>query len=92
MVRAQPTPAKPPQTVVRAAKMIDVKAGTVVDNPVIVIRGSRIVSVGPNAAAPAGARVIDLGNVTLLPGLIDATRTCFRTTVANSAATTRTCC
>ena len=69
---AQAAPASPPQTVVRAAKMIDVKAGTVVDNPVIVVRGSRIVSVGPNAAVPAGARVIDLGNVTLLPGLIDA--------------------
>jgi imidazolonepropionase-like amidohydrolase len=69
---AQATPAQPPQTVVRAAKMIDVKAGTVVANPVIVVRGNRIVSVGPNAAVPAGARVIDLGNVTLLPGLIDA--------------------
>ena len=68
----QATPAQPTQTVVRAAKMIDVKAGTVVDNPVIVLRGSRIVSVGPNAAVPAGARVIDLGNVTLLPGLVDA--------------------
>ena len=52
--------------------MIDVKAGSVVENPVIVIRGTRIASVGPNAAVPAGARVIDLGNVTLLPGLIDA--------------------
>ena len=72
VVLDQATPAQPAQTVVRAARMIDVKAGTVVDNPVIVIRGSRIVSVGPNATIPAGARVIDLGNVTLLPGLIDA--------------------
>jgi imidazolonepropionase-like amidohydrolase len=69
---AQAPASGPAPTVVRAAKMIDVKAGTVVDNPVIVIRGTRIVSVGPNATAPAGARVIDLGNVTLLPGLIDA--------------------
>jgi imidazolonepropionase-like amidohydrolase len=72
VAHAQATAAQSPQTVVRAAKLIDVKAGTVVENPVILVRGNRIVSVGPNAAVPAGARVIDLGNVTLLPGLIDA--------------------
>jgi imidazolonepropionase-like amidohydrolase len=43
-----------------------------VQNPVVVVRGSRIVSVGANAPIPAGAKVIDLGNLTLLPGLIDA--------------------
>jgi imidazolonepropionase-like amidohydrolase len=39
---------------------------------VVVVRAGRIVSVGANAAIPTGARVIDLGNLTLLPGLIDA--------------------
>jgi len=46
-------PTQPAPTVVRAARMIDVKAGTVVDNPVIVIRGSRIVSVGLGGLALA---------------------------------------
>jgi imidazolonepropionase-like amidohydrolase len=72
---AQPQPQSQPApltTVIRAARMIDPKAGTTVQNPVVVVRGSRIVSVGANAPIPAGAKVIDLGNLTLLPGLIDA--------------------
>ena len=59
-------------TVVRAARMIDPKSGNVMQNPVIVVRGGRIVSVGANAAPPAGATVIDLGTLTLMPGLVDA--------------------
>ena len=59
-------------TVVRAARMIDPKSGNVMQNPVIVVRGGRIVSVGANAAPPAAATVIDLGTLTLMPGLIDA--------------------
>ncbi|CAA9297759.1 MAG: hypothetical protein AVDCRST_MAG11-609, partial [uncultured Gemmatimonadaceae bacterium] len=38
---------------------------------VVVVRGARIVAAGPAAAAPAGARTIDLAGATLLPGLID---------------------
>lgn len=60
------------QVVVRAAKMLDVKAGKVVANPVIIIEGERIKEVGPALAVPAGAKVIDLGSATLMPGLIDA--------------------
>jgi imidazolonepropionase-like amidohydrolase len=59
-----------PATVVRAARMLDVTRGVIIPNAVVVIRGDRIESVG-SAQAPAGARVIDLGDVTLLPGLID---------------------
>ena len=66
-------PASPvPSTVIRAARMIDPKSGNVMQNPVMVVQGGRIASVGANAAIPAGAKVIDLGNLTLLPGLIDA--------------------
>jgi imidazolonepropionase-like amidohydrolase len=65
-------PAASATTVVRAARMIDPKSGNVMQNPVIVVRGGRIVSVGANAAPPAGATVIDLGTLTLMPGLIDA--------------------
>src|SRR2546430_1520369 len=41
------------------------------DRATLVVRGDRIVSVG-SAAAPAGARVVDLGDATILPGFIDA--------------------
>lgn len=53
----------------RARRMLDVERGAVVADPVIVIDGATIRSVG--SAAPADARVVDLGDVTLLPGLID---------------------
>ncbi|MEX1186963.1 MAG: amidohydrolase family protein [Gemmatimonadaceae bacterium] len=58
-------------TVIRAARMLDVGTGNIVQNPVITVTGDRISSV-TNSAVPVGARVIDLGDVTLLPGLIDA--------------------
>ena len=66
------TPAPAAVTVVRAARLIDVRAGTIMANPVIVIEGARIRSVAANGAVPAGARVIELAGLTLLPGLIDA--------------------
>jgi imidazolonepropionase-like amidohydrolase len=52
--------------------MIDPKTGNVIQNPVVVVQAGRIVSVGASAAIPSGAKVIDLGSLTLLPGLIDA--------------------
>ncbi len=59
-------------TVIRAGKLIDVEAGKVLANQVIVVRGKKIVSVGEaNTAIPAGATVIDLSRMTVLPGLID---------------------
>lgn len=60
--------------VVTADRMVDVLAGRVVANPVVVITDGRIVSVaggGAPAAIPAGATRIDLPGKTLLPGLID---------------------
>ena len=42
------------------------------NNQVILIRGDRITDVGPGLAIPAGARVIDLSNATVMPGMIDA--------------------
>jgi imidazolonepropionase-like amidohydrolase len=52
--------------------MLDVSSGTIVANPVLLVEGERILSVGSEAAVPPDARVIDLGDVTILPGLIDA--------------------
>lgn len=53
----------------RAARMLDVERGVIVADPVIVIDGETIRSVGHDV--PSDARVIDLGDVTLLPGLFD---------------------
>ncbi len=66
---AQVAPA-PKRTVIRAGRMLDVRTGRMVQNPEIVIEGDRIVSVG--AATTANAQAINLPNLTLLPGLIDA--------------------
>jgi imidazolonepropionase-like amidohydrolase len=63
--------AQEPVTVVRTARVLD-GAGRTIPNATIVVRGSRIVAIGPNAAIPAGARVYDLSTLTVLPGLIDA--------------------
>ena len=61
-----------PVTAIRAGRMFDARTGTMVTNQTILIRGERIVDVGGNVNAPAGARVIDLSNATVLPGMIDA--------------------
>ncbi len=59
-------------TVLRAARMIDARGDNVIAPAVIVVRGNKIESAGTSAAVPQGAQVIDLGDVTLMPGLIDA--------------------
>jgi len=58
-------------TVVKAGKLIDVDTGTVLTDQVIVIRGDKIAAVGKRLPVPAGANVIDLSKMTVLPGLID---------------------
>jgi len=58
------------QTVVRADRMLDVESGRILEGAVVVIQDGRIESVNPNSV-PSGD-VIDLGNVTLMPGFIDA--------------------
>jgi imidazolonepropionase-like amidohydrolase len=56
--------------VLKAARMLDVVSGRIVPNATLVVEDGRIVGVNP-ASAPAGAHTMDLGDVTLLPGLID---------------------
>ena len=58
---------------IKAGKLIDVRSGRVLTDQAILIEGDRIKQVGPaqSIQAPAGARVIDLSNATVLPGLID---------------------
>ncbi|SQD94188.1 amidohydrolase family protein [Parafrankia sp. BMG5.11] len=57
-------------TVLRAARWVDVDAGTVRSPAVVVVEGNRITAVNP-AAPPTDATEIDLGDLTLLPGLMD---------------------
>lgn len=56
--------------VVTADRMLDVRAGRITRDAVIAVEGDRIARVG--GGVPAGARVIDLGDATLMPGWIDA--------------------
>jgi imidazolonepropionase-like amidohydrolase len=65
--------ANPPVRVaVKAAHLIDGKSDKVLTPAVVLIEDGRIVQVGSALAIPAGVRLIDLGEATLLPGLIDA--------------------
>ena len=62
-----------PTTAVRAGRMFDPKSGQLLTNQVVLIQGERITDVGPAAsvAIPAGAKIIDLSQATVMPGLID---------------------
>lgn len=64
-------PAPVPVLAVKAARLIDVRDAKVIEAPVVLIEGERIKAVGKNLAIPEGARVLDLGDSTLLPGLVD---------------------
>ena len=59
-----------PTTVLRAQRMLDVRSGRVVSPAVLVVSDGVIEAVNP-ATPPSNADVVDLGNVTLLPGFID---------------------
>jgi len=65
-------PAAGGTVVLKAAHLFDGRSGTLVEPGIVVVKGERIVAVGGDSAVPADARVIDLGDATLLPGFIDA--------------------
>ncbi len=60
-----------PVTAIKAGRLIDPETGTAATNQVILVEGERIKAVGPNLAIPAGATVVDLSKLTVLPGLVD---------------------
>jgi len=70
--QTQPQATAPHAIVLHAARLLDVKNGRVLTPGEVVVEGERIVEVGPSVKHPAGADIIDLGDRTLLPGLIDA--------------------
>jgi imidazolonepropionase-like amidohydrolase len=57
--------------VLHAARLLDVVGGKVIAPGEVLIEGDRIVAAGTTVARPGGAEVLDLGDVTLMPGLID---------------------
>lgn len=63
-----------PVTLVKAARLLDPRFGNVLAPAAVLIEGNKIKQVGlwSEVPVPNGAKVIDLGGVTLLPGLIDA--------------------
>jgi imidazolonepropionase-like amidohydrolase len=68
----QPPPAAAPVTAIRAGRLLDPEAGRILTNQIIVVTGNRITDVGPNVSIPAGAQVIDLSRMTVMPGLVDS--------------------
>jgi len=66
--------ARPGQLLVRAARLLDPRTGNVLSPAAVLIEGDKINQVGSPSqiSAPGGAKTIDLGNATLLPGLIDS--------------------
>src|SRR5450755_1663937 len=61
-----------PSIVLRAARLLDVESGKVLKPGEVLVTGDRIIEVGAAVTHPAGAEIVDLGDRTLLPGLIDA--------------------
>src|SRR5437667_10356310 len=57
--------------VLKAARLFDGKSKALVQNGVVIVQGNKIVDAGSNLPAPADAQVIDLGDATLSPGLMD---------------------
>lgn len=57
---------------IRCGKLVDVKAGEIVQNAVIIINGEAITAVGTDIDIPKEAQIIDLSSATVLPGLIDS--------------------
>jgi imidazolonepropionase-like amidohydrolase len=63
---------QPHVIVLHAARLFDVESGMIVTPGEVLVEGERIVAAGASVTRPAGAEVIDLGDTTLMPGLIDA--------------------
>ncbi len=64
--------ASSPDVAITAARLADIDAGVIRANPVVIVNGDRIKAVRYDGVVPEGSKRIDLGDVTLLPGLIDA--------------------
>ena len=61
-----------PTIALKAARLFDGKSKTLLQNAVVIVQGDKIVDLASNLPIPEGAKVIDLGDVTLSPGFMDA--------------------
>jgi imidazolonepropionase-like amidohydrolase len=52
--------------------LLDPEAGQVLTNQILLVENGRFTAIGPNVQVPAGAAIIDLSELTVLPGLVDA--------------------
>jgi imidazolonepropionase-like amidohydrolase len=70
--QSPPPPESKQAVVLRAARLLEIESGKIIAPGEVLVQGDRIVEVGSVVRHPAGAEVIDLGDSTLMPGLIDA--------------------
>lgn len=68
----QTVPAPSSPIVLHASRLLEIETGKIVAPGEVLVQGQRIMEVGSAVKRPTGAQVIDLGNTTLLPGMIDA--------------------
>jgi imidazolonepropionase-like amidohydrolase len=64
-------PASAQVTAIRAGRLLDPEAGTAATNQIILIENGRFREIGSNLSIPAGATVIDLSQLTVMPGFVD---------------------
>ena len=72
LLAQSPAPMPSHAVVLRAARMLDVESGELITPGEVLVQGDKIAAAGPAMQQPAGTEIIDLGDSTLLPGLIDA--------------------
>lgn len=70
-ISAQEGGSKDKFTVIKAGRLIDTESGRVLTNQMIIVRNDVIEAVGPGLKIPAGAKIIDLSNSTVVPGFVD---------------------
>ncbi len=66
------TVARAEVTAVRVGRLVDPERGTLATNQLILVDGEKIAAVGPDVGVPPGAALVDLSDLTVLPGLVDS--------------------
>ena len=69
---AQSQTTQSPPIVIHAARLLDIESGKIITPGEVLVQGERIVEAASSVKHPTGAQVIDLGDTTLMPGMIDA--------------------
>jgi imidazolonepropionase-like amidohydrolase len=73
LAQGKQTPPETPEVIaLKAARLFDGRGDSILADAVVLVEGGKIKALGSRLAIPAGARVVDLGDATLLPGFIDS--------------------